>query len=732
MKKFQTLLSLLLAALATAPGSSWAVSGDVTVGVASFMGDQNNAKFREYNYGDGSPFGAYTKLNLFSAPSEDRFYKMKLSARTPEDLDLGTEWGTYGTYKFDLGLRRFGHNFAEGVSTLYSGFGTDHLTIPNSIQSTMQSASTTTLPSLLRSAVGSAGKADLRLRRDQADASLAWTPKEDLSVDVGINYEKRLGTRPYGATFGSPGTTQLVEIAEPINYDTTRTREGMEYTGKVFSAGVRHELSLFNNAYRSVSYDNPFRLTDAAAAAAVGRNALAPDNMANHFSVSLASKALPLRSRLSANAIMGLLKQNDDLLPPSNNTSTAGYPYPLPRSKAGAEVTTGLYDFRFTSEPAKKLHVKADYRYDQRLNRTPAFSLAAGQWSTTDSSTAAAVTSEYVSSIERKTEFETAYDVAARTSVSASAANIHSNFNGGSAKKENENIYKLGMSTQKFSWTTLRLSLERSLKSTDYPDYTAADGELPWLRKYYAASKNTSRAVAMATVDPTDNLAASLEYIYGVDKYPASLFGLQKGDHQTVSADLDYSLGSRVTISPSYTFELYNTRQESRQWTATIGNPFLPAYNGLDAFGNWTLKTQDTSHTPALTVGLVLIPEKLNLKTTGSVTKDKTRLRFASPVGIGGATGNDGNAFVPVNPNHADASTLIALNSFLDYKVRQDLSLGLGYSYQRWKVKDDFMYDGVTEVPVSGSGAFIGPLNMNTLYKPYNVHTVYVQSSYRF
>ena len=51
-----------------------------------------------------------------------------------------------------------------------------------------------------------------RLSPQRPDDVLAWTPNEDLSANVGVNYEKRQGTRPYGATFGSPGTTLLVSV----------------------------------------------------------------------------------------------------------------------------------------------------------------------------------------------------------------------------------------------------------------------------------------------------------------------------------------------------------------------------------------------------------------------------------------------------------------------------------------------------------------------------------------
>ena len=59
--------------------------------------------------------------------------------------------------------------------------------------------------------------------------------------------------------------------------------------------------------------------------------------------------------------------------------------------------------------------------------------------------------------------------------------------------------------------------------------------------------------------------------------------------------------------------------------------------------------------------------------------------------------------------------------------------VGLGYSYQRYKVKDDFIYDGYSQVTLSPTNAsYTGLLSMNAMPRSYNVHTVYVQSTYRF
>ncbi|MBI4397239.1 MAG: hypothetical protein HY548_09100, partial [Elusimicrobia bacterium] len=55
-----------------------------------------------------------------------------------------------------------------------------------------------------------------------------------------------------------------------------------------------------------------------------------------------------------------------------------------------------------------------------------------------------------------------------------------------------------------------------------------------------------------------------------------------------------------------------------------------------------------------------------------------------------------------------------------------------GYMYQRWAVQDAYLYDGFSRTLATATGTYYGLLPMDTLYKSYNVHAVYVQANYKF
>ncbi len=726
MKAMRFFLSVALTALLAFPAPSWAIEGDVTMGVEVTAGDYDNAKFREYRYNTDGPINGYMDIEMTGEPGGARFYGLNLKTRTAEDVDLSLETGAYGKYRFGMDFRRFGHNFAFGAKSLYSGIGSDTLTLSDSLQTRLQLTSASGLPAALRSALNGAGLVDIGLRRDQAGMDLAWNLSDPLAFNMAVDYEKRKGVRPFGVAFGSPGGNS-VEIFEPIDYDTTRLENGLAYNGKSFSAGIRHSLSVFTNANSFVRYDNPLRSTPSATLGPVaGQTALAPDNMANHLSASFSQK-LPLHSRVTATASAGWFRQNADLLPVTINSAltTVGT---SPRKSAEAKVDTRNYGLSLASRPLKKLHVKAGYRYDSHDNNTPVYSIS--NWSVSDASISASPkSSNYVSVVKRISEVEAAYDVFSKTVLSVGAENEHANFVNGSADKENENIYKVSLDTRKIKATDLRLTFEHSNKNSDYANYTSANAELPWMRKYYAASRDRNRAIVMASVSPFDRLTTGVEYSMGADKYPQSAFGITDSVFQSVSVDADYEVTDRIRVAPFYTFEFYKTHQRSRQWTpGAIGDPY-GQYTAVETPSNWTLEYRDVIHTPGINLDVVLVREKLNWSSQGSVAVADNKLNFDSGVGT---AANDATAFVPIDANDADDSYLMALNTRFDYAVKKDVSVSLGYAYERWRVQDDYIYNGYVPVEVTGAGAYGNLTTMDTMYKSYNVHAVYVQGSYRF
>lgn len=735
------------------------VSGSASVGVEYLGGDQDNAKFNEYRYQTNSDFGASVNMNIYSAPQGTNLYRQfLLKARTQEDLDLNLQEGSFGVYRLNLNFNRMGHNFAFDAPFLYSGEGSDVLSLPDAMQADLAaSTSTADIVTRLTPYVDAADTIDLSLKRDTFTAGLDWMAMDPFTFGLDFSNEKRDGTRPFGATFGFGNA---IEIPEPIDYSTTKYGIDGEYAAKPYYAKMSYAHTTFNNEFLSVLYDNPFRVlpdsnntgaysSSYQAGAATGRTSLPPDNTFDSINTTL-STLLPIYdTRLTANIAYGYAKQDDALMPLTTNTSITGYS--LPAHSVNAQVDTRLYDLILTSRPMERLDVKMRYKYDQHKNKTDELTFAKIIVDQADHTIPTAArptdgpwTPHYVSYIKRMAELEVAYEIMDRTTLTLAYEKETNSFSNGSADSEDEDIYKISLDSRVLDWVTARLSLEYFEKDSDYPDYTGGEmgGELPLMRKYYAASKDGLKASAAATLMPSDHLNVNLELSYDNDNYD-SVFGVQDDRNYTGTVDADYEVNQRLTLNAFYTYENQKSLQQNRQWnpgspiSSGIANPYPGAVTtgtavlalGNYSPSNWTVEISDIVNTIGLGAEVGIIEDLLDLDLNGTYSKANGKAVFASPVGTSGV--DDANAFDPLDFGNMDDTRLATVCAKLNYKLSKAWSTTLGYKYERWTI-DDYNYDGYSPLWVTSTGTYGGLLSMDTLYKPYKVNTVYVTATYSF
>lgn len=738
MKKIACLLFIIvLFGLSALPAAAddGATAGQVTGGFEFFSGDFNNAKFNEYRVDRGGPSGGFFNADYLSMPTGGAHrYQFDLGYRSLEDINANFDVLDYGKYRLDLNYQRFGHDFANSAQTLYSGDGTGTLAIPSQVRADIGGAafSNSNLADVARleDIVGSAHTIDLFLVRDRFNAGFDWMSLGPLTFNADFGYEHREGDRPCGVTF-SPfgGSVNTVEIPEPINYDTYNVKAGAEYAEKFMYANVSYAHSSFDNNIQSVTFDNPFQLlgTNTAARPAQGRSALAPSNDYDSVNAVLA-KNLPLDSRLMFDFNYAWFRQDENLIAPTVNPADA-----VPFSgAANASVDTSSYDVRFSSRPLDKLEVTAGYRYYNHDNTTPENRVFPSVPYDASAATDSDATG-YVSWISRTGNFEATYEVYNRTHVGVGYDYDSESYRNGSENSASSNTYRIFADSRAFDWLNTRLTLSFEDKNTAYPDYT--EGELPWLRKFYAASDQSYKADWMNTFTLTDDLSLTLQYTYADDQYDDSLFGLQDDRTHTATVETDYNLTKNITVGAFYAYENQRSRQKSRQWLpgppdtpTNVGNPFDAPYNTPGDFSNWQLKQNYNIHTVGLNSTIGIIPEKLTLSLDGNYSIVDGEANFVS--GIGTAA-NDTNPYKLLPYDHVDETELIQAGGTIKYNFTRALAFALGYRYEKWHI-NDYQYNAPNNVVLNANGTYKGLLDMNTLYKPYEVHTAYASVTYKF
>ena len=135
---------------------------------------------------------------------------------------------------------------------------------------------TAVLPAVIRQEFQTAPITEVRLRRDQALFRQSYQPSDNVELFFQVSWLRNRGSRPMSAgTFvrrpvpanGLPdigGAWEGIgqEFLEPIDHRTTEFKLGAQFHGKRWSAGMDYDLSLFRNRIGSVTFENPFRVTD--------------------------------------------------------------------------------------------------------------------------------------------------------------------------------------------------------------------------------------------------------------------------------------------------------------------------------------------------------------------------------------------------------------------------------------------------------------------------------------
>lgn len=223
-----------------------------------------------------------------------------------------------------------------------------------------------------------AAPVELGTQRNRGRFGVTITPLDTLSLDIGYRDERQTGSRLTSGPIGDrPPRTLNVQLTAPRDHRTQEMTVGAEHTGNgyvlrgayLFSDFANRVDSLvWQNIYTAAAPDAEFDAWDRAIAT-FGRRPLEPDNQYHNASVTFAGR-LPGSSRLTATAAYGRLQQNEVLVPYSFHADALANPT-LPRATAEARMNTVHLNAEYTIAPAARLNLRAFYRYYDLANDTP-------------------------------------------------------------------------------------------------------------------------------------------------------------------------------------------------------------------------------------------------------------------------------------------------------------------------------------------------------------------------
>ena len=404
-------------------------TGLVGAGIQQKSVNGSNEKFEEY----GDVRNGFLVNDAAFRIERDGGYFLDVKIKNPvqENEFYSVTGGKHGRFRYNVFFDSIPHNFSGGV-LLFSGAGTNRLSIADNVQSALQAVEQTRVErgnvitdttgedaqaqSIVRGLYAEANPFTFKLKREKAGFSLELNVSEDVKTWAKVTNEKRTGARVitagtyerYAQGSGLAHTADLflvsgADLAEPIDFRTTTVSLGAGVYKKSWLADFEYSFTDFNNRNAALIWDNPFRISDntatssAGAAAAAGDNgfergrfargqlSLSPDSKSHDFTVSGAVD-LPHRGRFSGAVTYGWITQDSPFLPYTlnsalNNLTFAGAPGAaptfdatnpgsLPQASLNGKVKTLAQSYSVTAKPVQPLKVTLKYRYYDYKNES--------------------------------------------------------------------------------------------------------------------------------------------------------------------------------------------------------------------------------------------------------------------------------------------------------------------------------------------------------------------------
>jgi MtrB/PioB family decaheme-associated outer membrane protein len=717
-----TLLFLAAPSAAQVDVGDYTVSGSIEAGGMPSHRSRNTTKLEEYR--DLPETIVVPQLELFIDSKKKDFYLEFDSLKTGrDDQSYRLRAGRYGLLDLEFVWDQIPHLFnVDNARTPYN---------MNDGSYTLPSKPAGTSGANVRDWVNAnAQPVDLKLYNGLARFNARYTPTPGWTFRGGYGSQNTAGKRAFGAYFGpSPGSFNITELAEPIDYQTHNIELGGEYAGEGWSLGLTYNGSLFHNNTSTLTWDNP--ITTGLGAACVdsatynqgagtgpcrGRLDLYPSNQAHTFTLNGAA-SLPFKTNFIGAFSYGWRLQNDPFLPFTANSAVIQPT--ISRRNLDGDVRPTMINATLVNNFFRDLGLKAFYRYYDFDNRSKRVLLPDGII-VNDQGTATGdvfLTFPY-SYAKQNVGFDASYNVTRWLTAKLGYGweRMHREY-ARELLNSNEHSFGPTFDIKPTAWTLFRIAYRRSIR--DAHDYDAGRNaaveidqtpeevrlsRLEELRKFDQAARNRDRFTFFTQVSPLENLTLHGGFDFTNERYPRTVVGVQKDIDYAPSIGFIYAPLEWFSVFGDYNWERFDWRlQAIARNTGPGGCPDLELRTAENCpAATWRSRGNDEIHTVKLGSDVQLIKNLLNLRLQYGFSFGSSEVRSSGNSAASGDTG-----LVPAT----DYPTIVnRWHEFLaraEYVVHKNVALRLGYYFNSYSSKDagvDIMriWMGDIETPAGG------------------------------
>ncbi len=651
---------------------------------------------------DAYKFGRYTgmqtkgpfavgDLKIREFDEDGRFWSLRGTNLGLESRYLHLEGGLQGSHKFFLEYDELPNYKNNTVETPFLGVGSNNLTLPAGFDID------TNLYQNLNSF-------ELQTRRKRAKVGAMFVPKERWQFGIDYSHENKEGVDATGAAIGNGskqfvGNTTAAVIPEPIDYNTDLVNVTLRYDGNDGQIDLAYHMSLFDNNYDSLTWQNPLPSPSTTAPAPpAGNMALAPDNEFHQLSLT-GAYSLPYQSRLSGFLSMGVMTQNQEFEPYTVNPILVTQP--TPANSLNGEVWLTSAQLKLTSRPAHKLRLNAELRYNERDNQTAVNSYS---YVVMDSYAGGTVQNRPYSLKDGRIQLDANYRFNAITSLRGGYKYNEIKRDYANTERETTQENTLFAKWKIKAHSTVDLALFGEVSSRDGSEYDPLPNENPLLRKYNFADRDRAKIGALIDYMATEKLFLSARADYNKDDYTDTKIGLTEAIQPVLTVDFSYQAGDNITTYGYYTYE--NIQSSQNGYDLSIAT---------SATG-WQADYDDTIDTAGI----------------GAKLTDLGRWAVGADIVYSQSTGKIQMKDI-VNPGSEDQypdnkTALTSVKLWTSYDYSKQLVYKLGYWFEDYSA-DNWAVDGL--IPYDQT-AVANTLLLGSETLDYNVYVVTVSASYRF
>jgi MtrB/PioB family decaheme-associated outer membrane protein len=571
---------------------------------------------------------------------------------------------------------------------------------------------------------------DLKLYNGLAKLNVRYTPTPGWTFNANYGSQNTVGNRAFGVYIGpSPGSYNISELAEPIDYQTHNIELGGEYAGQGWSVGLKYNGSLFHNNTSTLTWDNPLNLgigaacVDSAAynpAAGTGpcrgRLDLYPSNQAHSFTLT-GTATLPMKTHFVGSASYGWRLQDDPFLPFTVNSAVTQPS--ISRRSLDGDVRPTMVNASFVNNYFKDVGLKAVYRYYDFDNRSRRVLLPDG-FIVNDQGAANGdeLRSFPYAYAKQNLNFDASYNFLRWLTAKMSYGweRMHREY-ARELLNSNEHTFGPTFDIRPSAWTLFRVSYRRSIR--DAHDYDAGRnaaveiGEtqddvrlsrLAELRKFDEAARHRDKFSFFTQISALDNLTLHGGFDFTNDSYPRTVIGVQKDIDYAPSIGFIYAPLEWLSFFGDYNWERFDWRlQAIARNTGAGGCPDLEDRTAENCpAATWRSRGNDEIHTVKIGSDMQVIKNILNVRLQYGFSFGSSAVHSS---GNSAASGDSG--VVPAT----DYPTIVnRWHEFLaraEYVLHKNVSLKLGYYFNSYSSKDagvDIMklWMGDVETPAGG------------------------------